>query len=103
MVGQPHLIKNMEKNFSKCMHDVWSHKIKGMPKFLIGRPMINSEKISTEDQWEYWLGVGMLLYLVKHLCPDLANAIRELPKADDGTNPPCDQVCLRHKEPWAKN
>ena len=29
----------------------------------------------------------MLLYLVKHLHPDLANMTRELSKANDGTNP----------------
>ena len=33
-----------------------------------------------EDQWEYWVGIGILLYLVKHLCLDLANptAYKEL-------------------------
>ena len=29
----------------------------------------------------------MLLYLVKHLCPDLANAIRELSQANNDSNP----------------
>ena len=29
--------------------------------------MVDNKKISAEDQWEYWLGVGMLLYMVKHL------------------------------------
>ena len=29
----------------------------------------------------------ILLYLVKHSCPDLANATRELSKANDGVNP----------------
>ena len=29
----------------------------------------------------------MLLYLGKHLCPDLANVTRELLKANDGVNP----------------
>ena len=29
----------------------------------------------------------MLLYLVKHLCPDLANMTRDLSKANDGANP----------------
>ena len=29
----------------------------------------------------------MLLYLVKHLCPDVANATRELSKANSGANP----------------
>ena len=29
----------------------------------------------------------MLLYLVKHFCPNLANMTRELSKANDGANP----------------
>ena len=48
------------------MLKIVSHKTLGMHKFLIVRPMVESEKISLEDQQEYWLGVGMLLYLVKH-------------------------------------
>ena len=48
------------------------------------RPMINSEKISTKDQHENWFVVGMLLYMVKHSCPNLINAIRKLSKANDG-------------------
>ena len=42
--------------------------------------MVKSEKISAEDQQKYPLGIGMLLYLVKHLHPDLANATRECQK-----------------------
>ena len=59
----------------------------GMPKFLIVRPLMDREKVSAEDQQEYWLGVGMLLYLVKHSCPNLANIIREHSKAKDDANP----------------
>ena len=49
--------------------------------------MVESEKISVEDQRDYQFDVGMLLYLVKHSCPDLANMTRELSKANDGANP----------------
>ena len=31
-------------------------------------------------------GVGMLLYIVKHLLPDIANAVRKLSKVLDGAN-----------------
>ena len=58
-----------------------------MPKLLIMRPMIDSEKISAKYHQDYWLGVGMLLYLVKHSHPDLANATKELSKANDVANP----------------
>ena len=33
------------------------------------------------------MGVGVLLYLVKHLHPNLANVTRELSKANNGMNP----------------
>ena len=69
------------------MQDVWSHKTPGTPKFLIMRPILDNEKISAKDQEEYQSGVGMLLNLVKHFCPDLANTTRELAKATDGANP----------------
>ena len=49
------------KDICWCMQDFWSHKTPGMPKFLIMRPMIDSEKISAQDQQEYWLGLGVLL------------------------------------------
>ena len=45
------------------------------------------EKISVEDQRIFWSDEGMFLYLVKHSRPDIANATRELSKANDGANP----------------
>ena len=33
------------------------------------------------------MGIGMLLYLVKYMHPNLANATSELSKANDGANP----------------
>ena len=50
--------------------------------------MEDIKKISIEDQRMYQSGVGMLLYPVKHSCPDIANTTRELSKATDGANPP---------------
>ena len=38
-------------------------------------------------QKEYWLGVGMSLYLVKHSRPDITNVTREISKANNGVNP----------------
>ena len=83
--GQPHLIKNVEKKFHECVQDVQSDKKPGMP--LIISPMVDNEKISAEDQQEYWFSAGILLYLVKHVQCNLANMIRELSKANDGVNP----------------
>ena len=108
-LGQPHLVKNLEKKFGECVQTVWSHKSLGMSKFLIARPTVDSKKISMEDQWEYWSGVGISLCLVKHSCPDLANVTREWSKANSGTNPAAYKEHLhlikyffRHKEPWTQ-
>ena len=35
----------MKKKFGKLVQDFWSNKTSGMPKFLIVRPMVKSEKI----------------------------------------------------------
>ena len=51
------------------------------------RPMEENERISMEDEQDYQSGIGMLLYLVKHSGPNLANATRALSKANDMTNP----------------
>ena len=85
--------KKLEKKFGKCIQHVLSHKTPGMPKFLIVSPMTESKKISEEDQQKYQSGVGMLLYLVKCFCPNLANATRKLFKANNGVN------CSVYKEP----
>ena len=48
---------------------------------------MESEKISVGEQQDYWLSIGMLLYLVKYSHSNLANATRELLKANDSANP----------------
>ena len=58
-----------------------------MPQFLMVRPMLESKKISLEEQSKCQSGVIMLLYLVKHSIPKIANMTRELSKANNGTNP----------------
>ena len=50
-------------------------------------PTEEMEKILIEDQQKYQSGIGMLLYLVKHLHPDLANVTREVSMANDGAKP----------------
>ena len=52
---QAHLIKN----FSNHVKNSLSLKTPGIPRFSIIRPMNKSEKIATENQQEYWSGVGM--------------------------------------------
>ena len=54
--------------------------------FLIIRHTEEIKKILIKDQQKYQSGIGMLLYLVKHSQPNLANTTRELSKANDGAN-----------------
>ena len=86
-LGQPHLIKNLKSKFEKLVNEVQSHKTPNTPKFLIIRPVEDIEKILTDDQLTYRSGIGMLLYLVKHVHHDIANTTRELSKVNDGVNP----------------
>ena len=86
-LGQPHLIKNLESKFEGLVQEIQSHKTHGSLKFSIVRPMEEIENISAKDQKDYCSDVGVLLYLVKHSCPDLANMTRELSNANDSANP----------------
>ena len=47
------------------------------------RPKPEDSNINEEEQSKYKNGVGILLYLVKHSQPELANATRELSKVMD--------------------
>jgi hypothetical protein len=44
------------------------------------------EKVSPEKHNRYRTGIGMLLYLIEHSRPDMANTVRELSKVLDGPN-----------------
>ena len=66
------------------MDGVRSHQTPAGLKTIVMSPMEGDPLISAEAQSKYRSGVGMLLYLIKHSRPDLANAIRELTKVLDG-------------------
>ena len=51
---------------------------------MVMRPKEEHELLSPTEQCEFCSGVGMLLFLVKHSRPDLANPTRELAKVMDG-------------------
>ena len=85
-LGQTHLIKNLKSKFEKLVNEVWSHKTPGTPKFLIVIHTKDIKKISIDDQQTYPSGIGMLLYLIKHSRPNLANMTRELSKANVSAN-----------------
>ncbi len=48
--------------------------------------MNEADKFLSEKQNLYYSDVGLLLYQVKHSCPDIANLVRELSKIFDGSN-----------------
>ena len=74
-LGQPQLIKNLENKFRGLVNN-WTLKSLGTSKFLIIMHTEENEYIWAKDQKDYQSGVGMLLYLVKHLCPILATVAR---------------------------
>ncbi|MHA7927767.1 MAG: Ty1/Copia family ribonuclease HI, partial [Marinobacter sp.] len=83
-LGQPHLIKNLERKFGERVKKLQKFKTPGTPGKGVMRP--ENPKIphvSKEEHADYRSGVGMLLYLVKHSRPDIANVVRELSKALD--------------------
>ena len=83
LLGQPHLIKIWKRNLVSMCRMFGVIKRQECLNFLLVWPVFDNDKISTKDQQEYLLDVGMLLYLVKHPQPVLANVTRELLKANN--------------------
>ena len=81
---QPHLIKNLKEKFGTMVEKMQRYQTPGTPGTGVLRPLNESQKIMADDQKIFRSGVGMLLYLVKHSRPDIANAVRELSKSMDG-------------------
>jgi hypothetical protein len=65
------------------------------PKTLIKRPKDGDPLISPEKQKQFRMGVGMLIYLDKHACPDISNSVRELTMVTDGATEGHFKVFLR--------
>ena len=76
----------MEKTFSEEIKNLKVFATPGTPSFQIVRPEGKDEIIGKKEQSKYRTGVGMLLFLVKHSRPDIANRTRELSKVLDGAN-----------------
>ena len=81
---QPHLIKNLKKYFKDHVKNKQVYMTPGTPGQGVKRPVSEDMKINEDLQSKFRSGVGMLLYLVKHSRPDIANATRELSKSMDG-------------------
>ena len=83
-IQQPHLIKKIKNKFWNLVKDMRVYKTPGSCGITILR---NPEEIIPPAEHAlYRSGMGMLLYLVKHSRPDIANAVRQLSKALDAPN-----------------
>jgi hypothetical protein len=83
-IHQPKLLKNLKETFGDMVKNKRVFATPGAPRTVVMRPQTDDPLISIEDQKLFRTGVGMLLYLVKHSRPDIANAVRELSKVADG-------------------
>ena len=83
-LGQPHLISNLEKKFGDQVKGLRKYKTPGTPELNMAKSDDGYPTVSKEKQTKYCSGVGMLLYLVKHSRPGIANTVRELLKVLDG-------------------
>jgi hypothetical protein len=79
------LIKRPEEQFGPLVAEMRTYKTPATPRTNIQHPQKGEILISSKDQTKFRSGVGILLYLVKHSRPDIANAVRELSKVADGT------------------
>ena len=79
-IGQPHMVKKIEKTFGEEVAKLQSYTTPGTPGFKALKTEDESEWISDELQSRYRTGVGQLMYLIKHSRPDLMSAVRELTK-----------------------
>ena len=74
-LGQPHLISKLEQTFENQVQGLRKYKTPGTPGLNMIR---NEDQNFALDQDKHKLfrsGVGMLLYLVKHSRPDIANCV----------------------------
>jgi hypothetical protein len=76
----------MEIKFGDLVKSNQTYRTPGMPGKEVIHPKEGDKRISSEQQSLYWSGVVMLLYLVKHSCQEILNAVRELLKSMDGAN-----------------
>ena len=86
-IGQPHLIKKIERTFAARVDPGKTYRMPGTPHQSVVRPKDGEPVLSPDEQKLYRSGVGMLLYLVKYSRPDISNAVRELTKCMQSANP----------------
>ena len=80
-ITQPSMIDKLKEKFGEIVGKLPVYRTPGTPGFKVIRKDPEKEPIDdNEAQSTYRTGVGMLLYMVKHSRPDIANSVRELSK-----------------------
>ena len=79
-IGQPHMVKKIQKTFEEDVKGLQKYNTPGTPGFKIIKPKEDESLLPPDLQSRYRTGVGMLMYLIKHSRPDIMNAVRELAK-----------------------
>ena len=78
-LGQPTIIKSLEKQFGEKIAKKNMTITPGTPGFIGGK-VDNISKVDEKTQSMYRSGVGTLLYLTKHSRPDITNPVRQYPR-----------------------
>ena len=84
-LGQPTIIKSLEKQFGDRVAKKRMMVTPGTPGFIGGK-VDDISKMDEKTQSMYRSGVGTLLYLTKNSRPDTTNPVRELSKSMDGAS-----------------
>jgi hypothetical protein len=78
-IHQPKLLKNLNKHFGSTVAEIGrTYPTPASPRFVATRPLEGDPVLEPTEQKKFRTGVGMLLYLVKHSRPDIANAVGKL-------------------------
>ena len=85
-LGQPHMIQKLESELGKETPSGQNCKTPGSPQFLLVLCKDDTNKLVPAKHKRCRLGVGMLLWLVKHSKPNIANAVRALSKVVSAPN-----------------
>ena len=84
-LGQPTIIKSLEKQFGEKVAKQKMTITPGTPGFIGGK-VDDISKVDEKTQSMYRSGVRTLLYLTKHSRPDITNPVREISKSIDGAS-----------------
>ena len=88
-------LNKLKKKFNESIKDTRKGEIPSALGSHLLLPNENDSKIDDEKQALYRSAIGMLLYLTKHMRPDIANAVREHSRMMDGATSEHHKTLLR--------